>query len=166
MTAFPKELQEEAGALLDLYRSHRLRIASAESCTGGLLAGLLTEAPGSSDVFDRGFVTYSNEAKSEMLGVPAKLLQEYGAVSVEVALAMAEGALARSPAEIAVAITGIAGPGGGSTEKPVGLVHLASAGKGRPPVPAKLLLTRLDRHGIRMASLGEALRLLRAQVVR
>ncbi len=104
-----------------------VRIATAESCTGGLVAALLTAIPGSSAVLDRGFVTYSNAAKMAMLGVPDAVLVEHGAVSAAVAQAMAEGALAHSQAEIAVAITGIAGPGGGSARKPVGLVHLALA---------------------------------------
>ena len=104
-----------------------LMIATAESCTGGLVAAALTSVAGSSDVFDRGFVTYSNEAKVEMLGVDLALLEEHGAVSEEVAVAMAAGALKYSRAKISVAITGIAGPGGGSAAKPVGLVHIAAA---------------------------------------
>src|SRR5271165_273545 len=106
------ELMAAAGALLDLCRGKKLTIAAAESCTGGLLAATLTEIPGSSDVFDRGFVTYSNAAKQAMLGVPARTLETFGAVSRETALAMAQGALAHAPADLAVAITGIAGPGG------------------------------------------------------
>src|ERR1700730_6054371 len=107
-----QELSEAARALLDLCRGKRLTLAAAESCTGGLVAATLTEIPGSSDVFERGFVTYSNDAKQAMLGVPADVLQTFGAVSRETAQAMASGALAHSPADLAVAITGIAGPGG------------------------------------------------------
>ncbi len=109
------------------FHQRGLKIATAESCTGGLVAAYLTEIPGSSEVVERGFVTYSNEAKTELLGVDAALIAEKGAVSREVALAMAAGALAHSHAEVSVAITGIAGPGGGSAEKPVGLVHFAVA---------------------------------------
>ena len=108
-----------------------LRIATAESCTGGLIAGLLTEIPGSSDVVERGFVTYSNEAKEDMLGVPRRSDRRHGAVSEAVARAMAEGALKHSHAQMAVAVTGIAGPGGGTAEKPVGLVYIAAARDGR-----------------------------------
>ena len=110
--------------LLDLYRAKRLRIATAESCTGGMIAAALTDIGGSSDVFERGFVTYSNEAKTELIGVPADLIAKFGAVSEQVAREMAAGALRHSHADVAVAVTGIAGPGGGSVEKPVGLVHL------------------------------------------
>ncbi len=114
------------------YAASNKRIATAESCTGGLVAGLLTAVPGSSAVVDRGFVTYSNEAKTDLVGVPAALIAAHGAVSEPVARAMAEGALGRSLADAAVAITGIAGPGGGSPDKPVGLVHFALALKGKP----------------------------------
>lgn len=124
---FPSDITEQAIAVLDLYRARGLHIATAESCTGGLIAGCLTEIAGSSDVFDRGMVTYTNEAKSEQLGVPAILFERHGAVSEPVARAMAEGALSRSNADITVAVTGVAGPGGGSAEKPVGLVHFGVA---------------------------------------
>jgi nicotinamide-nucleotide amidase len=127
---FPAALLHDAAALLDRLRERHLRLATAESCTGGLIAALLTEIAGSSDVVERGFVTYSNEAKSELVGVPAALIARHGAVSEPVARAMAEGALAHSHAGIAVAVTGVAGPGGGSAEKPVGLVHVAAARKG------------------------------------
>src|SRR6266568_9535799 len=106
-----QELNERARALLDLCRGKRLKLAAAESCTGGLVAATLTEIPGSSDVFERGFVTYSNAAKTAMLGVPTSVLERFGAVSRETAEAMAQGALAHSPAYLTVAITGIAGPG-------------------------------------------------------
>src|ERR1700680_218288 len=129
-------LIEPARALLDLCRAKKLTIAAAESCTGGLLAATLTEIPGSSDVFDRGFVTYSNDAKTAMLGVPVDLLATFGAVSDETAQAMASSALERADVDLAVAITGIAGPGGAMPGKPVGLVHFAAASRGggvRPP---------------------------------
>jgi nicotinamide-nucleotide amidase len=117
--------------LLATCRAARLKIATAESCTGGLIAGLLTEIAGSSDVVERGFVVYSNAAKSELLGVSADLIRAHGAVSEPVACAMAEGALRASHADITVAVTGVAGPGGGTAEKPVGLVHIAVAGRAR-----------------------------------
>ena len=120
-------LRPLAEAVLATCRRDHLTLATAESCTGGLIAGCLTAVAGSSDVVDRGFVTYSNAAKTEMLGIPAALIEANGAVSEPTARAMAEGAVARSGADIAVAVTGIAGPGGGTTEKPVGLVHLAVA---------------------------------------
>ena len=126
------ELIEQAAALLELCRSKKLTIATAESCTGGLVAATLTEIPGSSDVVERGFVTYSNEAKTELLGVPAELIAQHGAVSEPVALAMAEGALRHAHAEVAVAVTGIAGPAGGSPDKPVGTVWIAWAVQGAP----------------------------------
>src|SRR5262249_25731989 len=125
-----EELLAEARALLDLCRAREPTIATAESCTGGLVAATLTEVPGSSDVLERGFVTYSNAAKTEMLGVPADVIAHFGAVSRETAEAMANGALAHSLADLAVSITGIAGPGGGSPGKPIGLVHFAAAGRG------------------------------------
>ncbi len=122
------ELVETARYVLGICREHNAKIATAESCTGGMISALLTSIPGSSDVFDRAFVTYSNEAKQEMIGVPDDLLEEHGAVSAEVAMAMAQGALENSNATICVSVTGIAGPGGGSEEKPVGLVFVAVAG--------------------------------------
>src|SRR5262249_50889728 len=122
-----KRMVSAARALLALCRTRKLKLAAAESCTGGLLMATLTEVPGSSDVVDRGFVTYSNESKHQMLGVPVHMLAKYGAVSRETARAMAKGALVYSPAHLAVAITGIAGPGGGSKQKPVGLVYIAAA---------------------------------------
>jgi nicotinamide-nucleotide amidase len=129
---FPEPLLIAAAQLLDEARNRGIKFAVAESCTGGLVAGLLTAIPGSSDVFERGFVTYSNDAKREMLGVPATMLNQSGAVSEQVARAMASGAMSRSRADITVSITGIAGPdggSGGSEAKPVGLVHIAAASK-------------------------------------
>ena len=121
------ELIRAAGQILAACRDQSLKIVTAESCTGGMIATMLTEVPGSSDVFERGFVTYSNEAKEELIGVPVRLIEDFGAVSEEVARAMAVGALAASEAQLSVSVTGVAGPGGGSPEKPVGLVHLAAA---------------------------------------
>ncbi|MCZ6604288.1 MAG: CinA family protein [Alphaproteobacteria bacterium] len=128
------EIESAAETLIEACKRSDVKLATAESCTGGLIAGALTAVPGSSAVFERGFVTYSNAAKIELLGVPAMLVNMEGAVSEKVARAMAEGALARSAADLAVAVTGIAGPDGGSDDKPVGLVHLACAGTGRPTV--------------------------------
>ena len=157
---FPEDLIRRAERLLAAARSRGLKLASAESCTGGLVAALLTEIPGSSDVVERGFVTYSNAAKTEMLGVPATLIGAYGAVSPQVARAMAQGAIRNSAAEIAVAVTGIAGPAGGTASKPVGLVEFACAVR----VGAVVLLTRrfgeLGRGPIRLAAVSEALSLL------
>ncbi|WP_442753701.1 CinA family protein [Methylocystis sp. JAN1] len=137
-----------------------LKVATAESCTGGLVSAAVTEIPGSSKVFDRGFVTYSNEAKIEMLGVPAATIAAHGAVSAETAQAMAHGALARSSADIAVAVTGIAGPGGGSADKPVGLVHFASARRGGAIVHIERRFGSLTRAEIRQASVDQALDML------
>lgn len=135
-------------------------VALAESCTGGLVAGLLTEIAGSSRVVERGFVTYSNDAKTELLGVPADLIARHGAVSESVARAMAEGALARSRADIAVAITGIAGPSGGSPEKPVGLVHFGLASKAAATRHLERRYGDLGREAVRRNAVSDALRLL------
>lgn len=154
-------LQGDAKALIELCIARGLKIATAESCTGGLIAGVLTEISGSSAVVDRGFVTYSNAAKADMLGVPKELIERVGAVSQEVALAMAAGALARSGADLAVAVTGIAGPTGGSAEKPVGLVHFGVMLRGSPARHAVHVFADLDRSGVRFATVVEALKLLR-----
>ncbi len=159
---FADALLSEARALLDDARGKGLHIATAESCTGGLIAALLTEIPGSSDVVERGFVTYSNEAKIELLGVPAELLRAHGAVSRDVARAMAQGALAHSRAQLAVAVTGIAGPGGGSAEKPVGLVHLATARRDGGIVAKECRFGDVGREQVRLLTVAEALRMLRA----
>ena len=154
-----RPLAERAAALLKRYEAAGLRIATAESCTGGLVAARLTEIPGSSTVVDRGFVTYSNAAKTEMLGVPAGLIAQHGAVSEAVARAMAEGALARSGADVAVAVTGIAGPGGATAAKPVGLVHFAVARAGETAVLERRY-GDLGRSEIRETAVGDALALL------
>jgi len=147
-------------ALLDLYRRRGWMIATAESCTGGLIAATLTEIAGSSDVVDRGFVTYSNEAKTDLLGVPAALIEQYGAVSDPVAAAMALGAVARSRAQVAIAVTGIAGPGGGSPEKPVGLVYLGLAKQGEAHAKVERHVFEGRRHDIRLQSVVRAIDLL------
>jgi nicotinamide-nucleotide amidase len=156
-------LAARAGAVLDSCRARGLRIAAAESCTGGLITALLTEIPGSSDVVERGFVTYSNEAKIEMLGVPETLIAEHGAVSAEVARAMAEGALAHSRADLAVSVTGIAGPGGATVTKPVGLVHLALARRGGATLALERRYGERDRAAIRAEAAADALHLLEAE---
>lgn len=144
--------EKQAIAVLAACRKAGVMLATAESCTGGLIAGALTDIAGSSDVVDRGFVTYSNEAKNEMIGVPLELIAQVGAVSREVALAMAEGALAHSCAGVSVAVTGVAGPGGGSEQKPVGLVHIASARKGQPTLHRECRFGPLSRAEIRHAT--------------
>ena len=157
---FDPELVSRTEKLLQSLREKKLMLATAESCTGGLIAGLLTEIAGSSDVVDRGFVTYSNEAKNECLGVPTELLEEFGAVSEEVARAMAKGAVHRSRASIAVAVTGVAGPGGGTNQKPVGLVHVAVARSGGETTHKRLKLGDIGRAAVRMSTVAAAIRLL------
>ena len=157
---FSLELIAQAEAILDHFRKRGLKLATAESCTGGLVTGLLTEIAGSSDVLERGFVTYSNAAKHEMLGVPEAMLAEHGAVSEPVARAMAEGALAHSGADVAVAVTGVAGPGGGSAAKPVGLVHLAAARRGGAVLHRECRFGDIGRAAVRLASVREALQLI------
>ena len=146
-------------ALADALRSAGLKIATAESCTGGLIAGACTSIAGSSDWFERGFVTYSNEAKTEMLGVAPELIAAHGAVSEPVAQAMAEGAVARSRAQLAVAVTGVAGPGGGSPSKPVGTVWFAWARAGQA-TRTELLNLPGDRRAIREQTVLHALHVL------
>ncbi|GAB4514990.1 MAG: CinA family protein [Roseibium sp.] len=151
------DLAQLATSVLSALTDANLKVATAESCTGGLICGALTEVPGSSAAVDRGFVTYSNEAKTEMLGVPADLIAKVGAVSREVAIAMAEGALQRSHADIAVSVTGIAGPGGGSAEKPVGTVHMAVAHRNRPTEYIPCRFEDNGRLSIRLATVQTAL---------
>ena len=156
-----EQILADAASLLDVCRSLGLRLATAESCTGGLIAATLTAIPGSSDVVDRGFVTYSNEAKIEMLGVTTELIAKVGAVSKAVAARMAEGALTRSEADIAVSVTGVAGPGGGSAEKPVGLVWFGIAARSRPTGTARHVFPG-DRAEVRRMSVAFALQIMRS----
>jgi len=157
---FPVDLVIRAEKLLEASRAQGLRIATAESCTGGLVAALLTEIAGSSDVFGRGFVTYSDKAKEELLGVPAALLRQHGAVSEAVARAMAHGAVRNSTAQLSVAVTGIAGPGGGSEEKPVGLVHIAAARAGEPTLHREFRFGDIGRGAVRRKSVEAAMEML------
>jgi nicotinamide-nucleotide amidase len=160
---FDRTLILDAKDVLDVCRSGGLRLATAESCTGGLVAAVLTSIAGSSAVVERGFVTYSDEAKTELLGIPPALIAEHGAVSEPVARAMAEGALARSRADLAVSVTGVAGPGGGSAQKPVGLVHFACARRDNPTEHLRMLYGQRDREEIREASVRQAFALIRRQ---
>jgi nicotinamide-nucleotide amidase len=161
---FDAQLLALAQQVLDEARAQGLRLATAESCTGGLIAGLLTEIPGSSDVVERGFVTYSNEAKEDLLGVPTDLIHQYGAVSEPVARAMAQGALKHSLAHLAVAVTGIAGPSGGTAQKPVGLVHVAALRLDRAPLAKEFRFGDIGRREIRSRTVTEALILLRSLI--
>ena len=158
---FDHEIREAADRVLLSCRSRRLKVVTAESCTGGLVAAAMTAIAGSSDVVDRAFVTYSNEAKREMLGVPWDAILGHGVESEPVARAMAAGALARSGADIAVSVTGIAGPGGGSADKPVGLVHFAAVRAGHEPIAERHVFPG-DRDMIRRVSTITALALLAA----
>ncbi|MBB2970665.1 CinA family protein [Mesorhizobium sp. RMAD-H1] len=151
---------EKAIAVLNACRRAGIMLATAESCTGGLIVAALTDIAGSSDVVDRGFVTYSNEAKEEMIGVPAPLIARVGAVSQEVALAMAAGALAHSRGGVSVAVTGVAGPGGGSPEKPVGLVHIAAMRKNGAARHRECRFGDIGRDDIRHATVSAALDLV------
>ena len=148
-----------ATSVLIAYRKRGLRIATAESCTGGMIAAALTDVAGSSDVFERGFVTYSNDAKQELIAVPPTILAKYGAVSAETADAMARGALARSRADVAISVTGIAGPGGGAAEEPVGLVWFGVARKVGKNLTVREVFAG-DRAAIRQAAVARALELL------
>lgn len=161
---FSPALLVQAQDLVSLYRARGLKMALAESCTGGMVCGLLTEIAGSSDVVERGFVVYSNEAKNEMLGVDGGTLERHGAVSGETARAMADGALARSRADVAISITGVAGPGGGSAEKPVGLVWFAVARRGRDTRTVEKRFGELGRNHVRLAAINQALSMARAAV--
>lgn len=159
MIAFGETLKSDAVLLLQLLRSQGLKLATAESCTGGLISALLTEFPGSSEVFERGFITYSNQAKTQMIGVDAGLIATHGAVSREVALAMAAGAIVHSLADVSVAVTGMAGPGGGSATKPVGLVHVAAARKGAASLHRECRFGDIGRGEIRLKAVVTALSL-------
>ncbi len=154
------EMLEAVRTLSEVCRKKKLTIAAAESCTGGLLAATITDLPGSSDVFDRGFVTYSNEAKERMLGVPPKTLANHGAVSRETAQAMVKGTLAHTPVDLAVAITGIAGPAGAMPGKPIGLVHLAAASRGGRMIEDAPKFGDLGRSEVRRRAALRALAML------
>lgn len=155
---FPETLMKSAGELVETCRARHLRLATAESCTGGLIAACLTEIPGVSDIYLGGFVTYANEAKVRDLSVSEDLLKSHGAVSEEVARAMAEGARKRTGADVTVAVTGIAGPGGATPQKPVGLVHIAAARSGIPTLHERHVFPG-DRRAIRLAAAESALAL-------
>lgn len=161
---FSDAILARASALVALCRHKGVTIALAESCTGGLVCGLLTEIPGSSAVLERGFVVYSNQAKQELLGVSAATLAEFGAVSAETARDMALGALAHSPADVALSITGIAGPDGGTAQKPVGLVHFGCARRGAGVMLAERRFGAIGRAAIRLASVEAALEMLEGAV--
>jgi nicotinamide-nucleotide amidase len=156
-----EELRGAATAVLDACRTRGLKVATAESCTGGLVAGALTDIAGSSDVLDRGFVTYSNEAKQQMLGVPADTLKVHGEISRQTAEAMARGALGKANADLVVAITGIAGPGSGSADKPVGLVHFAAASRNGTLTHAEMRYGDIGRELVRHKSILQALAMLK-----
>ena len=156
---FPDDILSQAEAVIAAAVARRRMLATAESCTGGLVAGALTQIAGSSAVVDRGFITYSNAAKSRMLGIDPALIETHGAVSEAVARAMAEGAIRHSDALVTVSITGIAGPGGGSPDKPVGLVHFAAAGPAGT-VHVERRFGDIGRDAVRLASVRQALDLL------
>ncbi len=160
MSLFPQDLIEHATLLIDRCTHRGLKIATAESCTGGLVSALLTEIAGSSAVMDRGFVTYSNKAKTELLGVPGDLIADHGAVSEPVARAMAEGALENSRANLTVSITGVAGPGGGTPMKPVGTVHFACARENHGLVHRREDFGDLGRAEVRLGSVRVAIEML------
>jgi nicotinamide-nucleotide amidase len=160
---FSTALLDDAASLLDVCRARRVKLATAESCTGGLIAAALTTIAGASDVVDCGFITYSNEAKIDLLGVPAELIAHHGGVSEAVARAMAAGALARSSADITVSVTGLAGPGGGSADKPVGLVWFGLAQRGHEVGSAHANFPG-DRTAVRTAAVAHALAMIRARL--
>jgi nicotinamide-nucleotide amidase len=157
---FPPDVLADAKRLIDTLRTKNRKLTTAESCTGGLVAGAITAVPGSSDVFFGGFVTYSNDAKEQMIGVAPDLVERHGAVSEAVARAMAEGAVRTTGADIAVSVTGIAGPGGGTPHKPVGLVYIAVASVFDGPRAERHMFGDPGRDEVRLASLRAALRLL------
>lgn len=161
---FPDSIRNLALLVSDEISERRIKVATAESCTGGLLAGLFTEFAGSSKVLERGFVTYSNHSKTELLNVPGDMLADYGAVSEPVARQMAEGALANSRANLSIAITGIAGPGGGTPMKPVGTVHLACARENKAIIHRMLTLGDIGRQNVRLETLETALNMIREQI--
>lgn len=160
MSPWPAEIEDAARRIVADFTRRNLWLATAESCTAGLIAGAVTEIAGSSAMFDRGFVTYSNAAKQEMIDVSAETLGAHGAVSRQTAIEMAEGALSRSRADITVAVTGIAGPGGGSAQKPVGLVHLAAARKGCATLHREMRYGDIGRAAVRLATVRTALEMV------
>tara|TARA_B100000530_G_scaffold189029_1_gene119896 strand:- start:152 stop:658 length:507 start_codon:yes stop_codon:yes gene_type:complete len=160
---FPLEINSKASSILKVCKQKGITIITAESCTGGLIAGCLTEIPGSSSVIEGGFVTYSNQVKVSMLSVKLEQLDQYGAVSEEVARSMAEGALGSSKADIAVACTGVAGPGGATNTKPVGLVHLSCALRKHPTLHKRCNFSG-ERSTIRLATVKAAFELIEAQL--
>lgn len=157
---FSLDIQQQAHRLIKTFSAQNLLVATAESCTGGLIAASLTEIAGSSAVVDCGFVTYSNEAKTALLDVPAALIESHGAVSEEVARSMANGALLKSRADYVVAVTGIAGPGGGTEDKPVGLVYIAVRQREKETVVSKNLFGEIDRDAVRENTVIRALQML------
>ena len=159
---FPDEILALAQTIITDFTTKGLMVSTAESCTGGLIASALTEIPGSSAVVDRGFVTYTNSAKREMLGVQEQTLAQFGAVSKETALQMVHGALFRSHADLSVAVTGVAGPGGGSAEKPVGLVHLAAKARNGALIHHEMRYGDIGRDKVRLATVQTALEMLAA----
>jgi nicotinamide-nucleotide amidase len=161
---FPDRIRNLGLLVSDEAAERRVKIATAESCTGGLIAALFTEFAGSSKVFERGFVTYSNNSKAEVLGVAGDVLADYGAVSEPVARLMAEGAMEASRANLAIAVTGIAGPGGGTPMKPVGTVHIACARENKAMMHEMLVLGDIGRYEVRMATVEAALNMIRAQI--
>lgn len=161
MSLFPPDIEALAARIITSFAERGLTVATAESCTGGLIVGALTEIAGSSAVVDRSFITYSNRAKMDLLGVTSATLAGFGAVSREIALQMVAGALTRSGADLAVAVTGIAGPGGGSDEKPVGLVHIAARSRSGILLHKEMRYGDLGREGIRLATVRTALEMLR-----
>ncbi|QTU98369.1 MULTISPECIES: CinA family protein [Rhizobium] len=165
MSLFPPDIISAAEAIIRDFTASGQMVSTAESCTGGLIAGALTEISGSSAVVDRGFVTYTNAAKVELLGVQEQTLLRFGAVSEETARQMAHGALFRSRATIAVAVTGIAGPGGGSSEKPVGLVHLAARSRTGALIHRKMLYGDIGRSAVRLATVKTALEMVHSLLV-
>lgn len=162
MSHFSDDILSLAEAIVKDFAGRGWMVATAESCTGGLIAGALTEIPGSSAVVDRGFVTYTNTAKMEMLGVQKETLAVYGAVSKETALQMVHGALFRSKAQLAIAVTGVAGPGGGSADKPVGLVHLAAKSKSGGLMHREMRYGDIGRDKVRSATITTALEMLQS----
>lgn len=161
---FPERIRNLALLVSEDARERRVKIVCAESCTGGLLAGLFTEFAGSSAILERGYVTYSNRSKEEILGVPGDLIADYGAVSEPVVRMMADSALEQSRANLSIAITGIAGPDGGTKMKPVGTVHIASARENKAMIHEMHQFIGVSRHEVRMATIEAALMLIQKQI--